>query len=163
MEIINIVLVIVAIVIILWLVFGESTQSKCLSRLNGMWVADKEFCEESGVDLMCFYFNNRPGSPKAEKLCWILILNSNGQYNHITSATFSNPVHAKGDQYEFDMELKDVPDDIFSTDLKIKIVPGELITIVDFDTDVKIFEGTKNKKASDAIEFNFSDASPDED
>ena len=110
---------------------------------------------------MSVYFGNRPGALSNEKLCWILILNSNGQYNHITVANFSRPTHVKGDQYEFDLELKDVPDDIFSTSLKIKIVPDELITIIDADSDAKVFEGTKNKQASDAIEFNVNSSTDD--
>jgi len=126
-----------------------------------MWTADEDFCEESGAELMCVYFGPRPGAPSNEKLCWILILNDNGQYNHITVSKFSNSTHIKGDQYEFDMELDDVPDGIFNTSLKIRIVPGELITLIDTETDAKIFEGTKNKQASDAIEFNIVNSADD--
>lgn len=157
METLYIIYIVIAIIVLLWVIFGESTKTKCLSQLNGMWIADEEFCNESGIDLMSIYFNNNSNKPSNEKLCWILILNSNGQYNHITSATFGKSRHIKGDQYEFFLELEDVPDDIFSTSLKIKIVPDQLITIVDADTDNKIFEGTKNKEASDAIEFNIKE------
>jgi hypothetical protein len=157
METLYIIYIVIAILILLWVLFGESTKTKCLSQLNGMWIADEEFCNESGIDLMSIYFNKNPNKPSSEKLCWILILNNNGQYNHITTAIFSKPRHIKGDQYEFLLELEDVPDDIFSTSLKIKIVPNQLITIVDADTDNKIFEGTKNKEASDAIEFNIKE------
>lgn len=156
METLNIIIIVIVVIILLWLIFRGSTKSRCLSQLNGMWMADEEFCNESGIDLMTFYFGDRPDAEKEEKLCWLLILNSNGQYNHITTMTIGKATHIKGNQYEFDVELQDVPDDIFNTTLKLRIVPGELITLIDDTTDTKIFEGQKNKQASDAIEFNTS-------
>ena len=150
METLYIVVIIVFLIVLFWLL--RNPKASCLSNLNGMWMADEEFCNESEIELMTVFFGNQPGSKS--KLCWILIINKQGQYNHITTADLSGGDHIKGDQYEFDLTLKDVPDNIFSTDLKIKIVPGELITIVDSESDAKVFEGTKNKEASDAIEFN---------
>lgn len=161
MELIYIALIIVIIIISLWFVFGSS-KSRCLSELNGMWIADNEFCEESGIELMTIYFGDCPKTliddedqQGTNKLCWILIINDKGEYNHITVANIRGGKNIKDKQYEFDLNLRDSPDNIFATDLTISIVPGELITIIDSDT--KIFEGLKNKEASDAIEFNISD------
>lgn len=162
MELIYIAIVIVIIVIVLWAVFVGSTKRRCISELNGMWIADSEFCEESGIELMTIYFGDCPQTLVEEeqsggtnKLCWILIINDKGEYNHITVANITGGKNIKDKQYEFELNLKDSPDNIFATDLVIKIVPGELITIVDSDT--KIFEGQKNKEASDAIEFNINE------
>ena len=158
METIYIALIIVFVVILLWLTFSRSTKTRCLSELNGLWMADEEFCNESGIELMTIFFGDKPGEPAGNKLCWILLLNDSGQYNHITVAKFSEGKPLKGEQYEFDLELEDVADDIFSTNLKIRIVPGELITVIDSETDAKIFEGMKNKNASDAINFDINEA-----
>jgi hypothetical protein len=114
-------------------------------------MADDDFCTESGIEMMTVFFGDNPVTKS--KLCWIIIINKQGQYNHITSADITGGKHVKGDQYEFDIEIQDVPDDIFPTSLKIKIVPGELVTLIDPDNDTKVFEGQKNKTASDLIEF----------
>ena len=161
MELIYIALIIVIIVIVIWVVFIGGTKSRCLSELNGMWIADSDFCEESGIELMTIYFGDCPQSLIDEqsggtnKLCWILIINDKGEYNHITVANIKGGTNIKDKQYEFELSLKDSPDNIFSTDLTINIVPGQLITIIDADT--KIFEGLKNKEASEAIEFNIGE------
>jgi hypothetical protein len=151
-----VVFIIIAIVVVLWLLLG-STKSRCISKLNGMWMADEEFCNESGIELMTIYFGDCPAEIEEAgvnaKLCWILIINNKGDYNHITIANISEGKKIKSDQYEFKLDLKDSPDNMFSTNLIINIVPDELITIIDPDTDIKVFEGTKNKEASEAIEF----------
>lgn len=156
METLYIVIIVIALVVLLWYIFANSTKSQCISELNGMWIADDEFCQESGIEAMVVYFGD--GGANRSKLCWILIMNGKGDHNHITTAALSDGKHIKGKQYKFKLELHDTPDNLFSTDLEIHIVPGQLITIIDPDTDVKIFEGVKNKEASDAIEFNVSES-----
>lgn len=163
MDYIYTVVIIIVIIILFWIIFGASTKSRCLSELNGMWIADEEFCQESGVEMMVIYFGDCPDNLEKDslsdkkntnKLCWILIMNGNGDHNHITVASLGNGKNIKGDQYSFNLEFQDTPDNLFSSSLEIQIVPGQLITIIDPDTDIKVFEGVKNKEASDAIEFN---------
>lgn len=159
METLYLIIIIIIVIILFWLIFGQSSRSRCLNQLNGLWMADDDFCKESGIDLMTIYFGDCPSTVETEKksgvnkLCWFLIINNKGESNHITVANLSKCAHIKGEQYKFDIELQDVPDNLFSTNLSIKIVPGELITIIDPDTDIKVFEGTKNKEASDLIDF----------
>ncbi len=162
METSYMIVIIVVIIILLWLII-PSTKTKCLNKLNGFWVADDDFCQNSGVDLMTFFFgdyqNDNSDSNIRTYLCWILITNKSGQFNHITTIDVNiRGDHIKGDQYEFNAELQDAPSDdngpIFPTTLKLIIVPGELLTIINPDDDNKIFEGTKNEDASRAIEFN---------
>lgn len=162
METLYVVLIIVIIILLLW-VITPSTKSRCLNKLNGFWVADDDFCQNSGIDLMTIFFGDYVGCDELPKnvrryLCWLLIINDAGQFNHITTVDIGldKIIHIQDDQYQFDIEFKDLPEDqqLFPTSLQIQIVPGELITIVDPETDNKIFEGTKNENASNAIEFN---------
>ena len=68
MDFLYLAIIIIALFIILWLIFGQSKKSKCLSQLNGMWIADEDFCQESGIELMTLYFGDYPKSKS--KLCW---------------------------------------------------------------------------------------------
>ena len=158
------IIIVVTIVIMLWLI-TPSTKSQCLNKLNGFWVADDEFCENSGIDLMTIFFGDYEGD-EFQKNCrrylvWVLIINTSGQFNHITTVDIdvNHVEHIKGDQYEFSVEFQDAPVDnanrpVFPTNLKLQIVPGDLITLINPDDDSKVFEGTKNEDASKAIEFN---------
>lgn len=159
METFNIVIIVIVVLLLLWILL-PSTKSKCLNKLNGFWVADDDFCQNSGVELMTIFFgdynNTEPKKNCRTYLCWILIVNDAGQFNHITTVDIEidSAQHVKDSQYEFNVEFQDVPDDIFPTSLRIQIVPGELITLINIDDDSKVFEGTKNEDASKAIEFN---------
>ena len=166
METLHIVLIVIAVLILIWLI-APSTRSKCLNQLNGFWVADDEFCQNAGIDLMTIFFGDYVDSDQNPKqdyerryLIWVLIINDSGQFNHITTANIAldGQTHLKGDQYEFAIEFQDVPMDIFPTSLKIQIVPGELITLINPEDDSKVFEGTKNENASKAIEFNIENS-----
>ena len=166
MDTLYIVIIVVFIIILLWLIC-PSTKSRCLSELNGFWVADDDFCQNAGIDLMTVFFGDyQSENPKKNcrtYLCWILIINSSGQFNHITTVDVNTSgQHIKGDQYEFDLEFQDVPMDkstpIFPTNLKMQVVPGELLTLINPDDDSKVFEGTKNEQATKAIEFNIENS-----
>lgn len=163
METLHIVLIVVAVLVLIWLII-PSTKSRCLSELNGFWVADDEFCQNAGIDLMTIFFGDYKGCEPNKNvrtyLVWVLIINASGQFNHITTADISldEQTHIKGDQYEFAIDFQDVPLDTFPTSLKIQIVPGEFITLINPDDDSKVFEGTKNENASKAIEFNIENS-----
>lgn len=161
MEIYHIILIIIVVIILLWLIFGRSTADRCVSELDGLWIADDEFCNESGIELMTFYFGKCPSEVECDttgqnKLCWILIINDQGESSHITVANIKGGKRIKGEQYEFHLDLQDTPDNLFSTSLQINIVPGQLITIIDPESDSKVFEGTKNKEASELIYFDLN-------
>jgi len=165
------IIIVVVIIILLWLIY-PSVKSQCLNKLNGFWVADDDFCQNSGIDLMTIFFGDYDIKDKSiyskksnsrTYLCWILIINQSGQFNHITIVDIDlNGKHIRSDQYEFELELHDAPTDsngpIFPTSLKIQIVPGEFLTIINSDDDSKVFEGTKNEDASKAIEFNIENS-----
>lgn len=158
METYNIILIIVVVILLIWLI-TPSTKTSCLNKLNGFWVGDDEFCKNAGIELMTFFFGDYNSDEKKPNtrtyLCWILIVNDAGQFNHITTVDIDiDATNIKGSQYEFGIEFQDVPNDIFPTSLKIQIVPSELITLINPEDDSKVFEGTKNEDASKAIEFN---------
>jgi hypothetical protein len=149
MNYIYVISIVIVIIIILFFLFYKKHS---LKDVNGLWMADEEFCQESGVELMTIYFGDYPDK-RSEKLCWILILNGKGTYNHITTAELTECNKISKDQYEYQLELGDVPDNIFSTNLILKIAPGLLITIIEMESDKKIFEGSLNKEVSDLINF----------
>lgn len=164
METTYLVIIVVVIILLLW-VLSPSAKIVCLNELNGFWMADDNFCQESGIDMMCMFFGEHQNDdikPEGRLyLCWILIINKAGHFNHITTAdVLPNGMHIKDDQYAFSIELQDAPNDgdaqLFPTNLRLLTVAGEILTIVDDDENV-IFEGTKNHEASKAIEFQINE------
>jgi hypothetical protein len=122
------IIAIIIIVIIYYLYTHLGKRSPCL---NGVWLGDPDFCDESGIDLMTISIT--------DQIAWIVFIVDE------ETISFTTKFKISGDSITFDDSIDQFP---IKQLWKIKDD-----TLIFYDKDTIYFCGTKNEKLSKTIEI----------